>query len=357
MFAATARLARVAALLLSTTPPPRCGPLQCTAVDEDALLEAFLGEPHPRVDAAQLSVDVPVEERKCSILSDATLEAARDVLLAYGVVCLRGVWQAEPSLVNSLVDGLVDNYDECIKLVGSRAGLTAADSFGYKQIVHRSYGRYDMLLEDDIAAKPLQSTLLDSVLGEADGKTRTTQHWRHQLLSSLLGSDFKVEFTAALLAQSGCHPQDPHADGAHPKEQPSATEAASLLPPHAVQLFLPLCQMTYNTGPTEFWPTSHLPSNAPFASLLPSIPLEANPGDAIIFDFRVVHRGTPNTSGKWRPILYQTVTQSWFVDDFNFPAKSLLNEAEDEAEGEEVAWEQRKGAGLRRERSGFVSES
>ena len=94
MFAA--RLARVAALLLSTTPPPRCGPLHCTEVDEDALLDAFLGEPHPRIDAAQLSVDVPVEERKCSILSDSTLEAARDVLSAYGVVCLRGVWQAEP---------------------------------------------------------------------------------------------------------------------------------------------------------------------------------------------------------------------------------------------------------------------
>ena len=38
--------------------------------------------------------------------------------------------------------------------------------------------------------------------------------------------------------------------------------------------------------------------------------VEASPGDAILFDFRVIHRGTANRSNRWRPILYQTCSRS-----------------------------------------------
>jgi hypothetical protein len=112
-----------------------------------------------------------------------------------------------------------------------------------------------------------------------------------------------VQFTAALLARTGCATQDPHADGVHPHEQATLTDddagvADPLLPPHAVQLFLPLCEMSTETGPTEFWPTSHVAAHRPFASLLPPLVLEARPGDAIAFDFRVVHRGTANRCGR-----------------------------------------------------------
>jgi hypothetical protein len=52
--------------------------------------------------------------------------------------------------------------------------------------------------------------------------------------------------------------------------------------------------------------------------------MESSPGDAIIFDFRVLHRGTANRSGQWRPVLYKTCSRSWFTDDFNFPDYSLF---------------------------------
>jgi len=309
--------------------------------DEDAALELFLSEPHPRVSAEEVSIAVSEGERVDGSLSETTLLAAKQTLDEYGVVCLRGVWDAKPPLVNSLVGALEANYDACIGLVGERSGLSADDSFGYRQIVHRSQGRYDMLLEDGVAAAPLPSALRDSVLGGA---------WRRELLARLLGQDFKVEFTAALLAKSGCAPQDPHADGAHPHQAEHDDDASSPLPPHALQLFLPLCEMSVAAGPTEFWPTSHLAENAPFASLLPSLPLEAAPGDAIVFDFRVIHRGMANTAGYARPILYQTCTCAWFVDDFNFPVQSLL----DETEMGDVEWEQQIGVQGARSRSGFV---
>mmetsp|Transcript_5469 Transcript_5469/g.11466 ORF Transcript_5469/g.11466 Transcript_5469/m.11466 type:complete len:117 (+) Transcript_5469:479-829(+) len=87
-------------------------------------------------------------------------------------------------------------------------------------------------------------------------------------------------------------------------------------------------------GPTEFWPRSHrldasfVPPSAA-RELISSIPLECHPGDAIVFDFRVLHRGMANASPhQWRPILYQTCSRSWFIDDFNFPQDISIHSAE-----------------------------
>lgn len=308
---------------LLTVPPARHWRAQyapralCALVDDDggdAALEAFLSEPHPRITADEVSVVVSSAERCDGTLSEATLDDAQRIFEEHGVVKLCGAWDATPPYVDGLVAALHDNYDACVTLLAERVGLAAEDSFGYHQMVHRSFGRYDMLLEPDVAVKPLPRHLSDVALGGA---------WRTRLLGRLLGDDFRVEHTAALLARSGCAPQDPHADGGHPHEEAGAmTDDAGGAPPaplpaHAAQLFLPLCAVSADAGPTEFWPTSHTPANAPFASLLPSIALEAVAGDAIVFDFRVVHRGTANTAGRWRPILYQTATRAWFRDDFN----------------------------------------
>lgn len=340
--------------------------------EEDEALERFLSEPHPRVALGDLCIRVSDDERRAETLLPETLDAAKRLLAEYGVVCMRGVWRAkdEPQLITELVEAVNSNYEACVAAVKERSGLDAQDSFGYRQIVHRSAGRYDMLLDEGVALEPLPPRLRAAVLGDADGEEDEApaapavrrKHWRRQLLAHLLGDGFDVDFTAALYAKTGCSPQDPHADGRHPLEADRVTASGDaaedepeLLPVHALQLFLPLCDMTAAAGATEFWPTSHLPQNADFASLLPSLPLEAAPGDAILFDFRVIHRGTANTSGRWRPILYQTCTAEWFEDDFNFPALSLLGDQLDAASSSEAAaWEQVRGAG-RTQRSGFVA--
>ena len=335
--------------------PHRCGLPVCDAavsieeyeeVEEDAQAAAFFADFHPVVKPAQLSVGVSRGERKSGSLTDATLQQAGAVLRKYGVVRLRGVWDAKPRLVQEAAGALHENYEACVERISARTGLTEADSFAYCQIVHRSAGRYDMLLGDGVAMKPLPSTVSDAVLG-CDA---TEGHWRHQLLSSFLGEDYNVEFTAGLLARTGCATQEPHADGMHPHDNREASDVADTLPLHALQLFLPLCKVTTRRGPTEFWTSSHHAAYAPYASFLPSIALEADAGDAIIFDFRVVHRGMANTSGRWRPILYQTCTAAWFTDDFNFPAQSLLHDEQQEGvtdtAGEAPASEQ-AGAGER----------
>lgn len=297
--------------------------------DEDAALEAFFSEPHPRVLPSELSVLVSAEERAAGQLSEDTLQTTAEILEEFGVVRVQQVWTAEPTLVKSLVGMLHANYEACIEALGTR-GHSSDDSFGYREIIHRSRGRYDMSMDAGVALRPLPTELAEAVLGPnalgssssgsgnrgdamGDGSAEASG-WRQQLLGHLLGADFRVNFTAALYASRDCADQEPHADG--PIDD-------SL---YALQLFLPLCEMGVERGPTEFWPGSHHPTNTRFADMMPSLPLEGAPGDAILFDFRVVHRGTANRSPLgWRPILYQTCSRSSFIDTFNFPPQSVAS--------------------------------
>ena len=78
------------------------------------------------------------------------------------------------------------------------------------------------------------------------------------------------------------------------------------LPVHIVNVFIPLVDTSMAMGPTEFWPGSHIASAVPFIDEMASVALEADCGDVIIFDYRVFHRGLPNTSPTVpRPVLYQ----------------------------------------------------
>ena len=48
------------------------------------------------------------------------------------------------------------------------------------------------------------------------------------------------------------------------------------------------------------------------------------PGDALLFDYRVLHRGTLNNTGGARPVFVLTVAKPWFRDLVNFPKRALF---------------------------------
>lgn len=288
--------------------PRRCDQLQlCDAgvqveEPEDAELEAFLSEPHPRIPVEDLSVIVGDSERNAAQLEAVTLQRVSEVLAEHGVVVLRQVWKSDAAVVDALVSIIHANYEACSTLLREREIDPDEDSYGFKQIIHRSHGRFDMQMGESVAPVPLLDSLADAVFGD----------WHRQVLEKLLGADYRVNFIAALYAAAGCADQEPHADGGHLFHSTHGTEVHT--PVHALQVFMPMCDMDAERGPTEFWPGSHLVGNTRFADMMPSLVLEAKPGDAILFDFRVVHRGTANKNrkGLWRPILYQTCSRSWF---------------------------------------------
>jgi ectoine hydroxylase-related dioxygenase (phytanoyl-CoA dioxygenase family) len=45
-------------------------------------------------------------------------------------------------------------------------------------------------------------------------------------------------------------------------------------------------------------------------------------GSCMLWDFRLKHGGTPNTSAVPRPLLYLTYCRPWFLEHLNFGAKN-----------------------------------
>jgi len=87
-------------------------------------------------------------------------------------------------------------------------------------------------------------------------------------------------------------------------------------PPNtALCCFLPLIDLTEETGYTSFWPGTHnsgqsaLLSSTRFPAALPPASTHAGVGRAgepLLYDYKVIHRGEPNAmpAGAIRPIVY-----------------------------------------------------
>jgi len=52
--------------------------------------------------------------------------------------------------------------------------------------------------------------------------------------------------------------------------------------------------------------------------MAPAVSFETIVGDVVLFDLRLLHRGTPNLSDTARNILYVSYVRSWYMDPSNF---------------------------------------
>eukprot|EP00039_Didymoeca_costata_P009693 m.129158 g.129158 ORF g.129158 m.129158 type:complete len:210 (-) comp14572_c0_seq1:2568-3197(-) len=159
----------------------------------------------------------------------------------------------------------------------------------------------------------------------------------HKILEEVLENDVTLQYSGLVLNLPGSQNQDWHKDGDH-----LFPALSTQLPPHAFTLFIPLVPMTPDMGQPEFFIGSH--ENAVAKSLEegatvdPPVSLGGKLGDIILFDYRIVHRGTANsntaikeslTKMKWlegggRPMLYSVFSKSWFKDTKNFGASSIF---------------------------------
>ena len=97
-------------------------------------------------------------------------------------------------------------------------------------------------------------------------------------------------------------------------------------------MFLPLVDVSRGGG-TEFRPGSHYLTRDLKRMMLvakikktlrpPAVPV-LDPGDAVLFDYRVLHRGTENTTGGPGPVFVLTLARPWFRDLLNFPKRALF---------------------------------
>ena len=109
-------------------------------------------------------------------------------------------------------------------------------------------------------------------------------------------------------------------------DQPSHMDGEHL---GLINVFVPLVQVTARNGPTEICPGSHQ-RPAEFmgpdrtAPLAGGVAPNLEPGDILLFHYRVVHRGLGNQAEAARPVLYFTYGGNRETDTHNFPTNQPL---------------------------------
>lgn len=241
-------------------------------------------------------------EHEQGTLSPENLELGTLLLYCRGFVVLR---QAVPlAIVDRAQRSFADVFADCVASQHNgtgkmRTGLSTGTVFWERKSRFRIFPRMtDPFGDRWIAANPFALALLRKVLGE-------------MLYCKFLSSDTCVK--GAIL-------QSPHRD----------VDYAKAADPDGFIVNVPLCECTRHNGPLEVWPSSHLwrgdwlTTNgvSPYvqdarnegaerlAEYFPSQFIELSPGDLVVRDPGMWHRGTPNESDAPRTML----TISYFRD-------------------------------------------
>ena len=148
-----------------------------------------------------------------------------------------------------------------------------------------------------------------------------------EMLSALLGTNYFIGSLEAVISMPLSSRQHQHIDGPIRfdrligKKKRGFQGDLSDIPPYAVTLCVPLCDIDEENGPTSIWSGSHrtaLDARPPSESaILREFPEEHMIGDfgrSFLFDFRTFHGGQPNFSREPRPLLMFVFTRSWYRD-------------------------------------------
>ncbi|AIO00043.1 hypothetical protein LPMP_290920 [Leishmania panamensis] len=171
---------------------------------------------------------------------------------------------------------------------------------GYSNFRQRCPGRFE-IIADFITSKVVPLVAKSQIVQQTLDTLLCNAHLRIEK---------KVMSSGCFLSLMGSETQNLHTDG------PGLSNAVNLFP-YAVNVFVPLISVDSRNG-TEFFPGSHIVGNARRRKpVSPAVAL----GNALLFDYRVVHRGLRNAKIDPRPCYYVTFSQSWYQDIYNFSRK------------------------------------
>jgi ectoine hydroxylase-related dioxygenase (phytanoyl-CoA dioxygenase family) len=248
----------------------------------------------------ELRVRATAAERAAGTLSASTDAEARRIFAEQGCVILEGL------LDEALVDAVRRCFDDHDGALGLDALQSQCDRGGACRYLQVGDRRYDIsprmvgaLGDPQVFANPLAL----------------------QLLRGWLGHDLQLSSFNIVVSYPGAAMQHIHRDHAHLFED-HPDEVSTALPPHAVNMVVPLVDVDVETGPTAIFPGSHrwpADGRSDPADLVP-VPLAR--GDCMFADYRTLHAGMPNRSQRVRPVLYVTYSRAWFFDEVNFTARN-----------------------------------
>ena len=230
--------------------------------------------------------------------------------------------------------------------------MKVGQEHGFKEIVLRAPGRYDMQWKIDgnphfLDNDKVLSTFMPFVREILGGEKMTV-----------------MNFNGCLFSLPGAKEQLWHIDGEHlftsePAFTPcgkqevdffSRDRTDSILPAHCLNIFVPLVDVESDNGGTEFclgshfhtkffsdeiiWQNSQWKDRIGFKGDV--LALKVNAGEVLAFDYRVLHRALEHNGREIRPVLYYTFTKRWFSDAMNFAELPSLRQAEGRMLSEKV---------------------
>jgi ectoine hydroxylase-related dioxygenase (phytanoyl-CoA dioxygenase family) len=247
-------------------------------------------------------------------LPTADISTAKSVFDNYGLVSVQNVIQS-PDLVE-LERCAMKEFE---RLHGGLLGRNDKKKH-FKEIMGRDDNRFDFRLDcgecatDDDAWKRL---------GKTDGG------WI-PFVRTLLGEDCTLIRCGCVVSLPGTGVQYWHSDGVHVGESSTIDDADAAAPVHALCVFCPLIDLNESVGYTEFWAGSQK-----FSKLLAKKGEQTLPGgtkgildrgSCLLYDYRTIHRGMPNSSEGSRPVCYFLYAKAGyeFVEDQNFKEESVF---------------------------------
>jgi hypothetical protein len=212
-------------------------------------------------------------------------------------------WCLKEEQIQLCYDAGMDHYDGIMRTVTAR-DLTRELQDGFDLLRERCRGRFDMELP--VFDEPQFSFLND--IQKAP--------WM-PIVREILGKDVVLIHKGMFLSMPGSEKQPYHQDGPHLTTQ---YQRAC----HAINVFIPLVDLSLANGPTEFCLGSHILGHEDLDEDFLEVPTPTA-GTPLIFDYRLGHRGLGNSSSACRPIVYCTYAAAKdgkeFRDSVNFSRK------------------------------------
>jgi ectoine hydroxylase-related dioxygenase (phytanoyl-CoA dioxygenase family) len=224
-----------------------------------------------------------------------------------------------PAVAEAAADRATEHFEDCLHTVNQLGMQDVLGSEGFDTFKMRDAGRYDMVVPDFVSppeepAVGKGAKKIKKSAKKPDAKTEEFECFTSKapwlpLVRAILGPDAVCINSGVIMSFAGSVNQMKHSDGDHLHDDKQ-------LPSHCLNVFVPLVDLTAPIGPTEFWPTSHTDWETP----LPPVTVLAKAGQALLFDYRLKHRGLANHTPDVRPLVYITYAKKWFKDRWNFSA-------------------------------------
>jgi ectoine hydroxylase-related dioxygenase (phytanoyl-CoA dioxygenase family) len=135
------------------------------------------------------------------------------------------------------------------------------------------------------------------------------------VISAVLDDGFVLEAFGVVCSLPAAPAQHRHHDGGIL----FSSGVDRILPAAAITVGIPLLEMNEVHGTTALWLGSHRDENRANEQGIEPVVRE---GSCVLWDFRLIHGGTPNRGALPRPLLYLTYCRPWFVDCKTFGKKN-----------------------------------